>query len=89
MAKRHVSMFGFFKPSVYMRQQAITRGIFGGSKSWMVLGVFVFFPRLLRRLFAREEIVVAREPLRSRQVIRLEALGDLTKAERKAIRKAR
>jgi hypothetical protein len=34
-------------------------------------------------------VMVAREPLRSGQILRLEGLGDLTKAERKAIRKAR
>lgn len=82
-------MFGFLKPSVYVRQQALTRGVFGGSKSWMVIAVFAYSPRLLKRLLGRTEVMVAREPLRSGQILRLEGLGDLTKAERKAIRKAR
>ena len=86
---RRVGLFGFLKPSVYIRQQAMTKGVFGGNKSWMVLAVFAYSPRLLRRLFGRSEVVVAREPMRSGQILRIEALGDLTKAERKAIRKAK
>jgi CRISPR/Cas system CMR-associated protein Cmr3 (group 5 of RAMP superfamily) len=82
-------MFGFLRPSVYLRQQAFTKGVLGGSRSWMVLAVFAYSPRLLRRLFSRTEVVVAREPLRSGQILRIEGLGDLSKAERKAIRKAK
>ena len=86
---RRVGLFGVLRPSVYVRQQALSKGIFGGNKTWMVIAVFAYSPRLLRRLFGREEVVVAREPLRSGQTLRLQGLGDLTKAERKAIRKAR
>jgi hypothetical protein len=86
---RHIGLIGVMKPTVYLRQRAFAKGVVGGSKSWMVIAVFAYAPRLLRRLFARTEVVVAREPLRSRQILRLEGLGDLTKAERKAIRKAR
>jgi hypothetical protein len=77
------------RPTTYLREEALVKGILGGRKSWMVIAVFAYSPRLLRRLFGREEVVVARERLRPGQVLRLEGLGDLTKAERKAIRKAR
>jgi hypothetical protein len=86
---RRFGLIGVLRPSTYVREQALTKGILGGRKSWMVIAVFAYSPRLLRRLFGREEIVVAREPLRSGQTLRLQGLGDLTKAERKAIRKAR
>jgi hypothetical protein len=86
---RRIGLFGFLKPSTYLRQQAMTKGVFGGNKSWMVIAVFAYSPRLLRRLFGRSEIVVAREPLRSGQILRIEGLGELSKAERKAIRKAK
>ena len=86
---RRVGLFGVLRPSVYVRQQALSKGVFGGNKTWIVVAVFAYSPRLLRRLFGRAEVTVAREPLRSGQVLRLEGLGDLTKAERKAIRKAR
>jgi hypothetical protein len=82
-------LFGFLKPSVYVRQQALTRGVFGGSKSWMVIAVFAYSPRLLKRLLGRTEVTVAREPMRPGQVLRIEALGNLTKAERAAIRKSK
>jgi hypothetical protein len=83
---RRVGAYGLFRPSVLLRRQALSKGVLGGNRTWMV---FVYSPRLLRRLFGREEVVVAREPLRSGQTLRLQGLGDLTKAERKAIRKAR
>lgn len=86
---RRVGLFGFLRPTVYLREQALVKGVFGGNKSWMVIAVFAYAPRLLRRLFGREEVVVAREPIRSGQAVRLTGLGDLTKAERKAIRRAR
>lgn len=86
---RRVGLSGFLRPSVYLRQQALTKGVFGGSKSFMVIAVFAYAPRLLRRLFGRQEILVAREPLKSGQILRIEGLGDLSKAERKAIRKAK
>ncbi|MEN9646320.1 MAG: hypothetical protein RL238_2989 [Actinomycetota bacterium] len=86
---RRVGAYGLFRPSVLLRRQALSKGVLGGNRTWMVIAVFVYSPRLLRRLFGREEVVVAREPLRSGQTLRLQGLGDLTKAERKAIRKAR
>jgi hypothetical protein len=55
----------------------------------MVLAVFLWAPRLTRRAFGRTEEVVAVERLRPGQIVRIEALTNLTKAERKAIRKAK
>jgi hypothetical protein len=86
---RRFGLIGVIKPSTYIREQALTRGVLGGSKSFMVIAVFAFAPRLLRRLFGRSEVLVAREPMKSGQILRIEALGDLSKAERKAIRKAK
>ncbi|MFZ4720807.1 MAG: hypothetical protein ACOYMR_15385 [Ilumatobacteraceae bacterium] len=86
---RRVGLVGVIRPKTLLREQALTRGVLGGNKSWIVIAVFVYAPRLLRRLFGRSEVLVAREPLRSGQVLRVTGLGDLTKAERKAIRKAR
>ncbi len=82
-------MFGFLKPSVYLRQQAFARGVLGGKKSWMVIAVFAYSPRLVRRLIGRTEMLVAREPMRPGQILRIEALGQLSKAERKAIAKGK
>jgi len=86
---RRLGLIGVMRPSTYLREQSLRKGILGGRKSWMVVAVFAYSPRLLRRLFGRSEVLVAREPLRSGQVLRIEGLGELTKAERKAIRKGR
>ncbi len=84
-----MGLFGFLKPSAYIRQQAVTRGVLGGSKRWMVIAVLAYSPRLVRRLLGRTEMVVAREPMRSGQILRIEALGDLPRAERKAMRRSK
>jgi hypothetical protein len=89
MAHRRVGLVGFVAPSKWMRSHALYRGFLGGSKSWVVIGVFLYAPKLTKQLFGRVERVVATERLLPGQFVRIEALGPLSKAERKAIRKAK
>jgi hypothetical protein len=53
-----------------------------------VLAVLLWTPRLTKRVLGRTEQLVAREQLKPGQFVRIEALGNLPKAERKAIVKA-
>lgn len=76
-----------FAPMTYLRRNAVRKGLLGGNKSWMVLMVFLYAPRLTRRAFGRHEVVVAREKLERGQFVRVEALPQLNKADRKAIKK--
>jgi hypothetical protein len=76
-------------PMFYLRRTAVQKGALGGNKSWMVLLVFLYAPRLMRRVFGRTEVVIARERLLPGQFMRLEALPQLSKAERKAIKKGK
>ncbi len=76
-----------FAPATYLRRNAVRKGLLGGNKSWMVLMVFLYAPRLTRRAFGRQEVLVAREKLDRGQSIRVEALPQLNKADRKAIKK--
>jgi hypothetical protein len=54
----------------------------------MVVGVFVYAPRLLRRLGGRTEQVVAIERLLPGEFVRIEALRAPTRAERNAAERA-
>lgn len=72
-----------------LKRNAVRKGVLGGNKSWMVLFVFLYTPSLMRRVFGRTEVLLAREELKPGQFVRVQALGELPKAERKAIRKAR
>jgi hypothetical protein len=85
---RKVGLVGFLKPTTYLRRHAVTKGVMGGSKGWVVLAVLLWSPRLTKRVLGRSEQVVAREKLKSGQFVSIEALGSLPKAERKAIVKA-
>jgi hypothetical protein len=77
------------RPKTYLRRYSVTKGLLGGSKTWMVLAVFLWAPHVTKRAFGRTEEVVAVERLRPGQFVRIEALTNLTKSERKAIRKAK
>lgn len=72
-----------------LKRNAMRKGVLGGNKSWMVLFVFLYTPSLMRRVFGRTEVLLAREELKPGQFVRVQALGELPKAERKAIRKGR
>ena len=88
MARRRRGI-GSLSPSYVLRRAALRKGVLGGNKSWMVLFVFLSTPTLMRKVFGRTEVLLAREQLKPGQFIRLEGLGELPKAERKAIRKAK
>ena len=75
-------------PTGYLRYHAVRKGLWGGSRLWMVVGVFVYAPRLLRRLGGRTEQVVALERLKPGEFVRIEALRTPTRAERKAAQRA-
>jgi hypothetical protein len=71
-------------PSALLRQRSIQRGLFGGSRGWMAIGVLVWGPRLLKRLMGRNEELVASERLRPGESLQLVAVKTPTRRERKA-----
>ena len=84
--RRAVSIFS---PSAYLRHHALRKGALGGNKAWMVMLVFLYAPRLMRRAFGREEVVVARAKVPRGETISVQTLPKLAKAERKAIMKGK
>ena len=75
-------------PSAVLRQRSLQRGLFGGHRGWMAVGVLMWTPRLLRRLMGRNEELIATERLRPGQSIQLEALKPPTRRELKAAKRA-
>lgn len=79
------SLFRFLRPMVFARRKAIIAGLFGGSRTWLVLGgaAWVFHwlgrlfgmsdptPRYTRDLGRGERIVVVHEPLSPAEVKKL------------------
>ena len=70
-------------PTVALRRGALYKGLIGGNRGWMAIGVVVWGPRLMRKLLGRTEV------LRPGQALRLEAIAPPTRDDRRAARRAR
>ena len=80
---------GLFSPWPGLRRDAVVKGLFGGNRGWMAIGVLVWGPVLIRRAFGRTVQIVSTEVIRPGQALRIEAIRPPTKAERRATRRAR
>ena len=77
-----------FAPSAILRQRSLQRGLFGGHKGWMAVGVCVWGPRLYKRFVGRNEQLIATERLLPGQSIQLVAVKPPTRRELKAAKRA-
>lgn len=64
-----------YSPTAALRRRSINRGVLGGSRFWTILGAVLWGGRLLRRVLARQEQLVAREVLKPGQHVTIRALG--------------
>ena len=69
-----------------LRRKALYKGVLGGSRGWMAVGVVVWGGRFIRKAFGRTEKVVATEVLKPGQVLCLEAIAPPSRGERRASR---
>jgi hypothetical protein len=76
-----------FSPTAVLRRNAVSKGLFGGSRGWLAVGAVVWGPRLMKRAFGRTEKVVATEVLKPGQALYLEAIPQETRAQRRAARR--
>jgi hypothetical protein len=79
---------GLLSPTALLRRSSLYKGFLGGSRGWMAVGAVMWTPRLLKRLFGRNEEVVATEVLKPGQFVRLEAISPLTRRQRRAQRRS-
>ena len=47
----------------YLRKNAVRRGLFGGNRWWMALGILIYGRRLVRKIAGRDPEVVYSERL--------------------------
>jgi hypothetical protein len=71
-----------------LHRNALRKGVLGGSRPWMFVGVLIWVPRVAFRLLARQERVVAVEKLTPGQFVRIEAFQQPTKRELKKAAKS-
>ena len=86
MARRRSTLLS---PTALLRRNALYKGVLGGSRGWMAVGVVLWGPRLARKYFGKQEEVIAIEKLTAGQAIRLESIAPPTRKQRKAIKRAK
>jgi hypothetical protein len=91
-----VNRRAILSPTAIMRRKVVSRGVFGGSRGWLVVGGLLFVGRNLRKLVSGTEEVAAVEVLRPGERLLLTTIPAPTRQERKdakrtakAARKAR
>lgn len=85
MARRRSTLLS---PTALLRRNAIYKGVFGGSRGWMAVGVVLWSPRLFRKYFGKQPEIVATEKLTAGQFVRVESIAAPTRKQRKAIKRA-
>jgi hypothetical protein len=61
-------------PSAFMRREAVRRGMFGGDRSWQMIGAVYFGSRFLRSVVGKQVEVVSVEELKRGQTVTVTAL---------------
>ena len=78
-----------FSPIALARRSALYKGLLGGNRGWMAVGVVVWGPRLLKKAMGRTEQVLATEKMVAGDTMTLYAIPPPTRKERKAARRVR
>lgn len=80
---------GLLSPTAFLRRGALYKGLLGGNRGWLAIGVVLWGPRMMKRVLGRSEEVLAIEKLKPGQFVRIEALRTPTRRERKSAGRAR
>ncbi len=81
---RPTSLRSLLSPIAFLRRGALYKGVLGGRRGWMAVGAVLWTPKLAKKLFGKNEEVIATEKLKGGQFVRLEAIPAPTRRQRKA-----
>jgi len=70
--------------SAVVRSKAVRKGLIGGSRGWMAVGVLVYGWKALRWLTARRPEVVSVERIEPGQTVQITTVAAPTRRERRA-----
>ena len=76
-------------PTYTLRRNAVYKGFLGGNRRWILVGVALYGPRLMKKSFGRSAQFLSLEKLQPGQAVRIEAIPPMTRSERRAARRAR
>ncbi len=75
-------------PMLLIRRAALYKGLLGGSRGWLAVGAVLWGRGFLKKMFGKNEEILATEVLKGGQFVRLESLVPPTRRQRRAARKA-
>jgi hypothetical protein len=71
------------------RRNALTKGLLGGDRTWLVIGAVVWGPRLIKRMLGKNEQIVTTEKLLPGTSLLITTLPQRTRTERKLHRRTK
>jgi hypothetical protein len=72
------------RPSVILRRNATYKGLLGGQKGWLAVGVVLWSKSFLKRTFGKSEEILTTEKLTKGQFLRIDAVQLPSRRQRKA-----
>lgn len=73
--------------SAVVRSKAVRKGLIGGSRGWMVVGVLVYGWKALRWLTARRPELVSVERIEPGQTVQITTVAAPSRRERRAAKR--
>ena len=76
------------RPSVIMRRNATYKGLLGGHKGWLAVGVVLWSKSFLKKTLGRNEEILTTEKLTKGQFLRIDVVHPPSRRQRKKTRRA-
>lgn len=71
-----------------IRRKSVRKGLFGGNRFWMIVGVATYVFRFAKRLAAKDETVISTESLKPGETLIIETSARQSRRERRAARRS-
>ena len=77
------------RPSVIIRRNATYKGLLGGNKGWLAVGVVLWSKSFLKKTFGKQEEILTTEKLKKGQFLRIDAVAPPTRRQRRKATRVR
>ena len=76
------------RPSVIIRRNATYKGLLGGNKGWLAVGVVLWSKSFLKKTFGKQEEILTTEKLKKGQFLRIDAVAPPSRRQRRKAKRA-
>ena len=77
------------RPSVIIRRNATYKGLLGGHKGWLAVGVVLWSKSFVKKTFGKQEEILTTEKLKKGQFLRIDAVAPPTRRQRRKATRVR